>query len=64
LAVAGRVVKSVGFVAFGRRRDRLVALVAIPDYQTVMLPLLRTLQDGAEWKMRDVTQAVADWFGY
>ena len=28
----------------------------IPDFQSVMLPLLQVLSDGQEWRMRDVTE--------
>jgi restriction system protein len=31
----------------------------IPDFQSVMLPLLKVLSDGREWRMRDVTEALA-----
>jgi restriction system protein len=31
----------------------------IPDFQSVMLPLLQVLSDGKEWKMRDATDAIA-----
>lgn len=34
----------------------------IPDFQTLMLPLLETLADGKEWRMRDVTDALANRF--
>jgi restriction system protein len=34
----------------------------IPDFQTLMLPLLETLCDGKEWLMRDVTAQLADRF--
>jgi restriction system protein len=34
----------------------------IPDFQTVMLPLLEVLNDGKEWRMRDVTESLADLF--
>lgn len=33
--------------------------MAIPDYQSIMLPLLRHLSDGIEYKMRDVTDELA-----
>jgi restriction system protein len=33
--------------------------MAIPDYQSIMLPLLRYLSDGIEHKMRDVTDELA-----
>ncbi len=31
----------------------------VPDFQTVMLPFLKTLSDGEEWLMRDVTEHLA-----
>ncbi|MBR5958573.1 MAG: restriction endonuclease, partial [Salinivirgaceae bacterium] len=31
----------------------------IPDYQTLMLPLLKKISDGAEHKMRDLTELLA-----
>ncbi len=31
----------------------------IPDYQTLMLPLLKTVSDGKEYKFRDVVEALA-----
>lgn len=34
----------------------------IPDFQSVMLPVLKTLSDGREWQMKDVTKAVEDSF--
>jgi restriction system protein len=34
--------------------------VAIPDFQSVMLPLLEYLSDGKERRMKDVTEAIAD----
>ena len=34
----------------------------IPDFQTVMLPLLKLLSDGKEWKLRDVVIAIANEF--
>ena len=36
--------------------------MAIPDYQTLMLPLLRSVSDGEERHIRDVTVALADEF--
>jgi restriction system protein len=36
--------------------------VAIPDFQTVMLPLVETLADGQEQTMRDLTNRLADRF--
>lgn len=35
----------------------------IPDYQSIMLPLLQFLSDGKEYKMRDVTDALANQLG-
>lgn len=34
----------------------------IPDFQSIMLPLLQVLTDGKEWRMRDVTEALASRF--
>jgi len=34
----------------------------IPDFQSVMLPLLQLLSDGKEWRMRDVTETLANRF--
>ncbi len=34
----------------------------VPDFQAVMLPLLRLLSDGQEWKMRDVVESLATHF--
>ncbi|MGZ0174120.1 MAG: winged helix-turn-helix domain-containing protein [Planctomycetales bacterium] len=36
--------------------------MAIPDFQTCMLPLLRTIQDGKEWSMKDITNELSDEF--
>lgn len=36
--------------------------MAIPDFQSCMLPLLHAIQDGNKWAMRDVTNVVADHF--
>ena len=36
--------------------------MAIPDYQTIMLPLMRLLNDGEEHYLRDVVQQMADEF--
>jgi restriction endonuclease Mrr len=33
--------------------------VTIPDYETLMLPLLESIADGAEHRLRDVTQRLA-----
>lgn len=35
----------------------------IPDYQSIMLPLLKHISDGKEHKMRDVTDSLANKFG-
>jgi len=37
--------------------------MAIPDYQSCMLPLLRRVADGAEHQLKDVAQALAAEFG-
>ncbi len=37
--------------------------MAIPDYQTLMLPVLRILSDGKEHLLRDVVQQLSDQFG-
>jgi len=37
--------------------------VAIPDYQTIMLPMLQILADGRAWSIQDLTRAVSDHFG-
>lgn len=37
--------------------------MAIPDFQTVMLPFLETLQDGKERIMRELTEMLAGRFG-
>jgi restriction system protein len=36
--------------------------VSIPDFQSLMLPLLRLLADEREWAMRDLTRALEDEF--
>lgn len=36
--------------------------MGIPDFQTIMLPLLQTLADGKVWTTRDVTKSLADFF--
>jgi restriction system protein len=36
--------------------------VAIPDFQTVMLPLVQTVADGQERTMRELTDLLADRF--
>jgi len=40
----------------------LELIVAIPDYQTVMLPLLTQLGDGREYRMDDVLPAICEQF--
>ena len=35
----------------------------IPDYQSIMLPLLQLISDGKEYRMRDVTDTLADQLG-
>lgn len=37
--------------------------MAIPDFQTIMLPLLRYMSDGTEHSTRDAIEALADQFG-
>ncbi len=37
--------------------------MAIPDYQTIMLPLLRLAADGQEHSVRDTIEQLADGFG-
>lgn len=37
--------------------------MAIPDYQTLMLPVLQLLGDGQEHLLRDIVQRLADQFG-
>ncbi|QDV35674.1 Mrr restriction system protein [Tautonia plasticadhaerens] len=37
--------------------------MAIPDFQAVMLTLVEALADGREWRMRDLTDRLADRFG-
>lgn len=36
--------------------------MAIPDYQTLMLPLLRLASDGEDHRFRDAVEALADEF--
>ncbi|MDP2847796.1 MAG: winged helix-turn-helix domain-containing protein [Humidesulfovibrio sp.] len=36
--------------------------MAIPDYQTIMLPLLKLLEDGKEWTLSALTEAIANQF--
>jgi restriction system protein len=42
--------------------DQKDRLMAIPNYEACMLPLLRVVQDGTEWAMKDVTAKLADHF--
>lgn len=37
--------------------------MAIPDYQTIMLPLLKSISDGQEHKTRDILNSLSDEFG-
>jgi restriction system protein len=37
--------------------------MAIPDYQTIMLPLLKFAGDGEEHSLKSATDALADSFG-
>ena len=37
--------------------------MAIPDYQTIMLPLLRLASDGREHRFRDAVEQLAAEFG-
>ena len=37
--------------------------MAIPDYQTIMLPLLKLANDGQEHFLRDAVEMLADEFG-
>lgn len=32
--------------------------MSIPDFQTMMLPILQAISDGNEWQMKDVTKAI------
>lgn len=36
--------------------------MAMPDYQACMLPILRTLEDGSDHHVREITQRIADHF--
>jgi len=38
-------------------------IMAIPDFQTVMLPVLEALANGQEWTMRELTDRLADQCG-
>ena len=37
--------------------------MAIPDYQRVMLPLLRLVEDGQEHSAREAVEKLVDYFG-
>jgi restriction system protein len=37
--------------------------MAVPDFQTLMLPLLKRLGDGREHRFSDAVEALADEFG-
>ena len=43
--------------------DTIGARMAIPDYQTLMLPLLRLASDGREHRFRDAVEKLASQFG-
>ena len=36
--------------------------MSIPDYQTIMLPLLKLVENGREYSLRDITENLADNF--
>ena len=36
--------------------------MTIPDFQTIMLPLLRHIADGKEHSIKEITEAMADYF--
>jgi len=36
-------------------------IMAIPDFQTIMLPLLQHIGDGQEYSNREITEALADY---
>jgi len=36
--------------------------MAIPDFQSIMLPFLETIKDGREYKMLEVRELLADHF--
>jgi restriction system protein len=44
------------------RRSAILCAMAIPDYQTCMLPFLRHLSDGAEHTLRDAEESLATHF--
>ncbi len=33
--------------------------MAIPDFQTIMLPFMKTLSDGQLWAIKDLTESLA-----
>jgi len=37
--------------------------VTIPDFQTIMLPVLTCAEDGKEWAMKDITKRIEDQYG-
>src|SRR5690606_38415061 len=52
------IIKGAGFRAFLFSRRYM----AIPDYQTLMLPLLKYVDDGREYFFRDIVEDIADQF--
>lgn len=36
--------------------------MAIPDFQTIMLPLLELVSDGKEYRFRDVIESISERF--
>lgn len=39
----------------------MMRFMAIPDYQSLMRPVLETLADGRVLAMRDLTEEISDW---
>lgn len=37
--------------------------MSIPDFQTIMLPVLTCVEDGKEWAMKDITKVIEDQYG-
>ena len=37
--------------------------MTIPDFQTIMLPVLTCVEDGKEWAMKDITKVIEDQYG-
>ncbi len=37
--------------------------MAVPDFQTLMLPILRILEDRREYKISEITASIIEWFG-